>query len=556
MDGERIADLVLHLARAMSRPLGEDDDLVFRQVGNGIHGRGVCGVHAPEREREPGRDDGAPVANREGDQAFDHATAFPRRASRWSHGDFGLERYLSGDFLSRSSHPSQQSWTVWPLTVTETGGPIEPSGLPVTGQTPCLGSDQLVARWAGRLVARGSTRSKVACGEARIQSRLRVQQESAADRDALAGFESARHRIDVAAARADDDLHAVEHPGHSLDEHDRAGACIDHGRFGHGEHLARRPIRDDPRDQLPAAAGLARRFGVIGRDVRVHRAPPVDALIVEQGLALQIVVAVDRATPALGCEHLRVLGADVDRQQVSFDEGRRIGRKRAERLKLGDGPAHGREDPRSGRKLRDRTLRGGSRHSCETHADRPPACSLCPGARLSRAVVESDVRGLPGDDERAVVFGHAAFDQAVVAHDADQGDLARRRPVVDGCRLDAGELHAVGGDLHPRQHAGGEWGHVADLATHQRHVADVAFARSHRDDARVHRAEVFGVRRRRPALASARDELVRHVLPVVAQRVPLPGHDEHDGQDHNEAKAYLKRMDHEREPHRDCASAA
>ena len=84
------------------------------------------------------------------------------------------------------------------------------------------------------------------------------------------------------------------------------------------------------------------------------------------------------------------------------------------------------------------------------------------------------------------------------------------------------------------------------LRTHQRHVADVAFARSHRRrrqgplgrSIRCSAASPgFGPR---PAI-----KLVRHVVPVVAQRVPLPGHDEHGGQDHNEAKAYLKRMDHE-----------
>jgi hypothetical protein len=50
VDGERIGDLVFHFLRTAALPLGEDDDLVFAQVGNGVDR--ACAT-APSSPRPP-----------------------------------------------------------------------------------------------------------------------------------------------------------------------------------------------------------------------------------------------------------------------------------------------------------------------------------------------------------------------------------------------------------------------------------------------------------------------------------------------------------------------
>src|SRR5882762_998570 len=45
---EGVGDLVLDLLRAASLPVGPDDDLVFREIRNRIHGRAIDAIDAPE----------------------------------------------------------------------------------------------------------------------------------------------------------------------------------------------------------------------------------------------------------------------------------------------------------------------------------------------------------------------------------------------------------------------------------------------------------------------------------------------------------------------------
>ena len=49
---QRIADLVFHFLRAVTRPVREDDDLVVREVRNRIDGRGAQRPPAPAGEAE------------------------------------------------------------------------------------------------------------------------------------------------------------------------------------------------------------------------------------------------------------------------------------------------------------------------------------------------------------------------------------------------------------------------------------------------------------------------------------------------------------------------
>jgi GTP-sensing pleiotropic transcriptional regulator CodY len=79
LQGQRVGDLVLDLARAAAHPVGEDDDLVLAQVGDGVHGRVEHGVDRPDRQRRRHEHDQEAVADRVLDQFFDHGRlSFPR----------------------------------------------------------------------------------------------------------------------------------------------------------------------------------------------------------------------------------------------------------------------------------------------------------------------------------------------------------------------------------------------------------------------------------------------------------------------------------------------
>ena len=69
---QRIADLVFHLLRAVTRPVREDDDLVVREVWNRIDGRGAQRPPAPAGEADvQGQHDEA-VLQREFNESIDH----------------------------------------------------------------------------------------------------------------------------------------------------------------------------------------------------------------------------------------------------------------------------------------------------------------------------------------------------------------------------------------------------------------------------------------------------------------------------------------------------
>ena len=84
---QRVGHLVLDLARAVPLPLGEDDHLVLRQVGDRVDRR-LPGGPGAERGQDQARDDdrGA-VADREGDDRVDHwqddSGRARRRGSDW-----------------------------------------------------------------------------------------------------------------------------------------------------------------------------------------------------------------------------------------------------------------------------------------------------------------------------------------------------------------------------------------------------------------------------------------------------------------------------------------
>ena len=90
---QRIADLVFHFLRAVTRPVREDDDLVVREVGNRVDRRGAEGPPAPAGEADvQGQHDEA-VLQREFNESIDHEprhsswprsrTAIPPRNATW-----------------------------------------------------------------------------------------------------------------------------------------------------------------------------------------------------------------------------------------------------------------------------------------------------------------------------------------------------------------------------------------------------------------------------------------------------------------------------------------
>ena len=70
---QRISHLVFDLAGRAPHPVGEDDHLVFRQVGNGVHRRIQHRVDACHRQCRRDDQHQEPVANRRFNQFFNHA---------------------------------------------------------------------------------------------------------------------------------------------------------------------------------------------------------------------------------------------------------------------------------------------------------------------------------------------------------------------------------------------------------------------------------------------------------------------------------------------------
>ena len=85
LDGQRVSDLVLDVLRAAAHPVGKDDHLVLRQVGNGVHRRMQHRVEAPDGNAKPDDDDHPPVADTELDNPGDHALYLVRCVRRLFH---------------------------------------------------------------------------------------------------------------------------------------------------------------------------------------------------------------------------------------------------------------------------------------------------------------------------------------------------------------------------------------------------------------------------------------------------------------------------------------
>lgn len=76
--GERVGDLVLDFLRAVPWPVGEDDDLVVREIRNRVDRRGRHRPPAPHAKADVRRDDQKPVPERQFEKCVDHE---PRHSS-------------------------------------------------------------------------------------------------------------------------------------------------------------------------------------------------------------------------------------------------------------------------------------------------------------------------------------------------------------------------------------------------------------------------------------------------------------------------------------------
>ena len=97
-------NLVFDFLGALAHPVGEDDDLVLGQVGDGVDRRVDHGIEAPNDDAQADQDDEKAVADGEFDDLFDHSGACadceaaerpeavsPRRA--WEQGNQGLAEF-------------------------------------------------------------------------------------------------------------------------------------------------------------------------------------------------------------------------------------------------------------------------------------------------------------------------------------------------------------------------------------------------------------------------------------------------------------------------------
>ena len=71
-DGEGVGDLVLHLLGRAPGPVGIDDDLVFRQVRDGVDGHPLHGHQPPGAEGEEAAEHQEAVMQGPADEAIDH----------------------------------------------------------------------------------------------------------------------------------------------------------------------------------------------------------------------------------------------------------------------------------------------------------------------------------------------------------------------------------------------------------------------------------------------------------------------------------------------------
>src|SRR5215470_17319603 len=66
---QRVSNLVLDLVWAVAHPFGEDNDLILRQVGDGIDRGVINGIDTPQCQDQAGGDHEGTVADREVDDA-------------------------------------------------------------------------------------------------------------------------------------------------------------------------------------------------------------------------------------------------------------------------------------------------------------------------------------------------------------------------------------------------------------------------------------------------------------------------------------------------------
>ena len=241
-EGQGIGDLVLDLAWAVALPVGEDDDLVLRQVGDRVHRREPGGPDPEDGQDEAGGDHqrsggGSRSVMIASIMVRGFAVELGEVASRDS------PRGLPGSRCSRGRR------RVRPRPRGRASPSIPgASGSPGRSSAAGPGADRRREASPGgerssevrrdrstdSLERRGlacAPRAEVAGRQARVQPRLGVEQEGPRDGHLLAGFQAPHNRVGITAARTEHDLDAVEHAGHGLDEDDRSQARVDDRRF-------------------------------------------------------------------------------------------------------------------------------------------------------------------------------------------------------------------------------------------------------------------------------------------------------------------------------------
>src|SRR5262249_24556024 len=125
-----------------------------------------------------------------------------------------------------------------------------------------------------------------------------------------------------------------KHSRHRLNEDDLARTGVYNGRTWNSEYLTRGRIREDSRFQNHAAARRADRAWLLGRNLRMHGAPPADALISGDWSGLTH-LSVKRTTAGLDGQIIRMIGTDINGSRFLGSKRGRISRHRTEWLEFG-----------------------------------------------------------------------------------------------------------------------------------------------------------------------------------------------------------------------------
>ncbi len=277
----------------------------------------------------------------------------------------------------------------------------------------------------------------------------------------------------------------------------------------------------------------------------MHRAPPADALEVGQ-VARQALLAVDRTGSGRRRGRVGVLGAKIDPECLAARACRRVSgqraiglerRQRAAEADPGDHAVARRIGTGRPVELHDDGL-GSAVRSIATESRRPatgerPTWGACRVRHLDGGRPID-----PGGLRRRQLDGHDGR-LAAARNDARGRPFPRQRAEPGGRRLDAGELDPVRRELHPREDALGQEDRLALAAADQHHVADATTAGPVREDARIHRAEVFGVGRDRVAGDRLGGRGAGPAVEVVPQPVPPAQHQRRDDQEQWQPQSHL-----------------